>query len=66
MIRGIERRNILKDSNDRDNIIERLAVLLPETQTVCYAWVLMANHAQFLFPPALLAYQRRRAYPGGE
>jgi REP element-mobilizing transposase RayT len=49
MIRGIERRNIFKDNKDRDNLIERVALLLPETQTTCYAWVLMPNHAHFLF-----------------
>lgn len=49
MIRGIERRNIFKDNKDRDNLIGRLALLLPETQTSCYAWVLMPNHAHFLF-----------------
>ena len=26
---------------DRDNLIGRRALLLPETQTTCYAWVLM-------------------------
>jgi len=48
-IRGIEHRNISKDNRDRDNSLGRLAVLLPETQTACYAWVLMPNHAHFLF-----------------
>jgi putative transposase len=49
MIRGIERRNIFKDNKDRDNLIGRLALLLPETQTTCFAWALMPNHAHFLF-----------------
>ena len=48
MIRGIERRNIFADDKDRDNLLERLAVLLPETKTECYAWALMPNHAHFL------------------
>lgn len=49
IIRGIERRNIFKDNKDRDNFLGRLAILLPETQTACYAWALLPNHAHFLF-----------------
>ena len=30
-------------------MLERLANLLPETQTACYAWVFIQNHAHFLF-----------------
>ena len=48
IIRGIERRNIFKDDHDRDNLLERLANLLPETRISCYAWSLMSNHAHFL------------------
>ncbi len=33
MIRGIERRNIFHDNNDREDFIERLEVLWPATQT---------------------------------
>ncbi len=49
IIRGIERRKIYKDDKDRENFIERLSKLLPETKTTCYAWALMPNHAHFLF-----------------
>ncbi|MBN2060317.1 MAG: transposase [Deltaproteobacteria bacterium] len=49
MIRGIERRKIFRDNKDRDNLIERLSTILPETNTSCYAWSLMPNHAHFLF-----------------
>ncbi len=38
MIRGIERRNIFRDDTDREDFLARLATLLPETQTACYAW----------------------------
>lgn len=48
VIRGIERRNIFRDDKDRENFIDRLSGLLPETQAVCYAWALMPNHAHFL------------------
>jgi putative transposase len=49
MIRGIERRNIFKNNKDREDLLDRLANLLPETETACYAWALMPNHAHFLF-----------------
>ncbi|MCB2147702.1 MAG: transposase [Deltaproteobacteria bacterium] len=29
--------------------MDRLSTLIPETRTSCYAWVLMTNHAHFLF-----------------
>ena len=48
MIRGIERRRIFNDDKDRENFIERLSILLPETQSQCYAWALMTNHAHLL------------------
>ncbi|MEA3223609.1 MAG: transposase [Thermodesulfobacteriota bacterium] len=49
IIRGIERRNIFRDDKDRDNFVDRLSDLLPETQTACYAWAFIPNHAHFLF-----------------
>ena len=49
IIRGIERRKIFGDDKDRDNFIDRLSDLLPATQTACYAWALIPNHAHFLF-----------------
>ncbi|MFC1825299.1 transposase [Thermodesulfobacteriota bacterium] len=49
MIRGIERRKIFRDNKDRDDLLERLSIILPETNTSCYAWALLANHAHFLF-----------------
>ncbi len=49
MIRGIERQNIFRNNKDRDDFIERLSIILPETNTSCYAWALLSNHAHFLF-----------------
>ena len=49
MIRGIERRKIFRDNKDREDFLNRLAKLLPESQTACYTWVFIANHAHFLF-----------------
>lgn len=49
IIRGIERREIFRDNKDRDDMIDRLADLLPATNTACYAWAFLSNHAHFLF-----------------
>lgn len=62
IIRGIERRKIFWDSADQQSFVDRLAVLIPETQTCCYAWVLMTNHAHFLFrsgPQGISTLMRR-------
>jgi putative transposase len=40
IIRGIERGKIFKDDKDRNNLLDRMETLLPETETVCYAWSL--------------------------
>lgn len=48
-IRGVERRRLFRDNQDRENFLNRLEALLPETQTDCYAWALIPNHAHFLF-----------------
>jgi putative transposase len=48
IIRGIERRKIFRDDKDREDFIERLSVILPETKTSCYAWALMSNHVHLL------------------
>jgi len=62
MIRGIERRKIFNDDKDRENLIERLSILLPETRTQCYAWSFLSNHAHFLFrsgPRGIAGLMRR-------
>ena len=48
MARGIERRKIFWDDKDRSSFLERLAVILEETQTQCYAWALIPNHFHIL------------------
>ena len=62
IIRGIERLKIFRNDNDREDLIERLSNLLPETKTSCYAWTLMSNHAHFLFrsgEPGISTLMRR-------
>jgi REP element-mobilizing transposase RayT len=46
--RGIERRRIFWDDEDRDSFVERLANILQESSTDCYAWALLANHFHLL------------------
>ena len=48
IFRGIERSNIFRSSADKDWFIQRLGQLLSASQTSCYAWALMDNHAHLL------------------
>ncbi|WP_155312338.1 transposase [Desulfosarcina ovata] len=62
IIRGIERKNIFRDTTDKQNLVDRLDQLVPQTQTRCYAWVLLSNHAHFLFrsgPDGLVSLMQR-------
>ncbi len=53
MIRGIERRKIFRNDRDREDFLERISRLLPQTETACYAWVLIPNHAHLLLRTGL-------------
>ena len=48
IVRGIERRRIFDDDEDRHDFIKRLALILEQTQTACYAWALIPNHFHLL------------------
>jgi len=48
IVRGIERRKIFYDDNDRDNFLDRLGNILTDTQTACFAWALIPNHLHLL------------------
>jgi putative transposase len=48
IIRGIEGRKIFRDDRDRNNFLGRLGDLILSTQTRCFAWALLHNHAHFL------------------
>jgi putative transposase len=48
IIRGIEGRKIFRDALDRENFLVRLGDLLLSTQTRCFAWALLPNHAHLL------------------
>jgi putative transposase len=46
--RGIERRTIFDDDEDREAFIDRLGTILDQTETECYAWALIPNHFHLL------------------
>ena len=48
IVRGIERRHIFMDDEDRCSFVERLSSLLAKTGTTCLAWALLPNHFHLL------------------
>jgi len=55
IIRGIEKRKIFRSDFDRKNFIDRLAELIPDTKTDCFAWALMSNHVHLLLRTGLVS-----------
>lgn len=51
IVRGIERRNIFRNNADRCDFVQRLSLLLKETNTDCFAWALIPNHFHLLLRP---------------
>ncbi len=54
IIRGIEKKTIFRDVQDKNNFVERLGRVLIETGTPCYAWALMPNHIHLLLRTGVL------------
>jgi putative transposase len=48
MVRGIERKKIFLDDEDRHDYLRRLDRLLPEEGWRCFAWALMPNHVHLV------------------
>ncbi len=46
--RGIARRKLFDDDDDRDFFIERLGEIVSDTDTQCFAWALIPNHFHLL------------------
>ena len=46
--RGIERKKIFQDDQDRQAFVDRLGLVLAETSTACFAWALIPNHFHLL------------------
>ncbi|MBI5444767.1 MAG: transposase [Deltaproteobacteria bacterium] len=62
MVRGIERRDVFLDDEDRENFVRRLSGLLTRTGTECLAWALLPNHFHLLLRPhdtSLSTFMRR-------
>ena len=66
IVRGIERRDIFLDDQDRQSFIDRFSTLLHKTNTECLAWALMTNHFHLLLYPrqVKLAIFMRRLLTG--
>jgi REP element-mobilizing transposase RayT len=62
MVRGIERRSIFLDEEDRRSFVGRLSSLLEATETDLLAWALLSNHVHLLLRPRrfpLAVFMRR-------
>ncbi len=66
IVRGIERRDIFLDDDDKALFFERFSKLLIATETECLAWALMTNHFHLLLRPrsAKLSLFMRRLLTG--
>ena len=66
IVRGIERRDIFNDDQDRQFFVERFTLLLRETEVRCYAWSILSNHFDFLLMPTVkpLSHFMRRLLTG--
>ena len=53
IVRGIERRKIFLNDEDRQDFIDRLTHVLESTQTICYAWAMLDNHVHLLLMPTI-------------
>jgi putative transposase len=62
MIRGIERKSIFRDNQDRGDFIAHLGNLAKQTNTRILAWSLLTNHVHLLLfsgPGGLPLFMRR-------
>jgi REP element-mobilizing transposase RayT len=55
IVRGIERRKIFLDDQDRSNWMARLGKILIENGKPCFAWALMSNHVHLLLRTGLVS-----------
>lgn len=51
IVRGVERRDIFLDDQDRQSFVDRLSTLLGKMGMECLAWALMSNHVHLLLRP---------------
>jgi len=48
IVREIERWKIFREDTDRDDFLKRLAGILCDSRTRCFAWALMSNNFHLL------------------
>ena len=48
IVRGLARKKVFDDDQDRDFFVERLGMIVTETNTQCLAWALISNHFHLL------------------
>lgn len=48
VVRGIDRKKIFLNDSDKEDLLERLAFLIPESQMTCYAWCLLPSQIHLL------------------
>jgi putative transposase len=51
IVRGIEKRPIFLDDQDREKVLFRFSRLLAGTETDCFAWALLDSHFHLLLQP---------------
>jgi putative transposase len=62
IVRGIEKRRIVDDDEDREKFVERLGELSQNLSTAVYAWALMTNHGHILLrsgPQGISAFMHK-------
>jgi len=62
IVRGIEKRVIVRDDADHEELVSRLGRAADATRTAVYAWALLPNHAHILLrsgPAGLPTFMRR-------
>ncbi|MFQ6079592.1 MAG: transposase [Thermodesulfobacteriota bacterium] len=66
IVRGIEKRDIFLDDQDRRSFLRRFSKLLQKNESDCFAWALLPNHAHLLLRPkrTKLALIMRRLLTG--
>jgi len=52
IVRGVERRDIFLDDQDRQSFVDRFANLIEQMRMECLAWALMSNHVHLLLRPS--------------
>ena len=48
IVRGINRRELFLEDQDRNDFLDRLGSILSDSKTLCLAWAFMTNHLHLL------------------